>query len=61
MCGAFLACSLSVYLGVMQPSGGTRVSRKDKAAGLLRIFGPPLGTGVVFFGGFYLLVELVLR
>jgi hypothetical protein len=34
---------------------------RDKALEMLRIFGLPLGTGVVFFGGCYLLVELLLR
>jgi hypothetical protein len=41
--------------------GGTRVSGKGKALEMLRIFGPPLGAGVVFFGGVCLLVELVLK
>ena len=34
---------------------------KYKALEMLRIFGPPIGTGVLFFGGSYILVELVLR
>jgi hypothetical protein len=40
---------------------GTSVSLKDKTLEMLRIFGPPLGAGVVIFGAFYLLVELMLR
>ena len=37
------------------------MSAKDKALEMLRIFGVPIGTGIVFFGGSYLLVELVLK
>jgi hypothetical protein len=62
MCGAFRAGSLLGYSGVQpNPIGDARVSGKDKALEMLKIFGPPLGTAVMFFGGFYLLVELVLR
>jgi hypothetical protein len=37
------------------------VDLKDKTLAMLRIFGPALSVGVVIYGGFYLLVELVLR
>ena len=41
--------------------GDTRVNFKDKTLAVLRIFGPALSAGVLIYGGFYLLVELVLR
>ena len=41
--------------------GGTRVSLKDKTLEMLRIFGPAFSAGVVIYGGFYFLVEVVLR
>jgi hypothetical protein len=37
------------------------VSLKDRTLEMLRIFGPAFGAGVVIYGGFYLLLELVLR
>lgn len=37
------------------------MSLKDKALEMLRIFGPPLGAGVVIYGGFFLLVQLALH
>ena len=45
----------------MQSVGGTIVSLKDKTLEMFRIFGPALGAGVVIYGGFYLLVALVLQ
>jgi hypothetical protein len=57
---AFLEDSLPAYL-IVQLVGGTRVSLKDKTLEMFRIFGPPLGAGVVIYGGFYLLVALVLQ
>ena len=52
---------MAPYLAIYNLVGSTRMGVKVKALEMLRIFGPPIGTGVVFFGGAYLLVELVLR
>jgi hypothetical protein len=57
---AFLEDILPAYL-IVQLVGGTRVSLKDKTLEMFRIFGPPLGAGVLIYGGFYLLVALVLQ
>ena len=37
------------------------MSLKDKTLEMLRIFGLPVGVGVVLYGGFFLLIELVLQ